>query len=163
MGAVARVGSGGIASVLEVTCTMVGRVKSRAASRASCVVVGVCCGVVCAAEVKPPCSMRDIPKWQTLRSKPLAPAAPSFLQFAFGGTAAAGGAAAAGASAGASRKRLYSGILSKLRALMIARMAKPEEVCLTTCSLCNRMASPGEVFAGYMWWSVLADASWSVR
>lgn len=42
--------------------------------------------------------------------------------FSFGSPAAANGVAAPGAV----RKQLYAGILSKLRALMISRMAKPE-------------------------------------
>jgi exportin-1 len=39
-----------------------------------------------------------------------------------------GAAAAAGAAPPRSRRALYAGVLSRLRALMIARMAKPEEV-----------------------------------
>eukprot|EP00887_Chlorella_sp_A99_P002494 scaffold10.g2494.t1 len=52
------------------------------------------------------------------------PAPPGGQQFAFGGGGGGGGSIGGGAG----RKQLYSKVLSRLRALMIARMAKPEEV-----------------------------------
>jgi hypothetical protein len=55
---------------------------------------------------------------------PTLPARPP-LQFSFGGVA---GASAGGVGVGVARKALYQKTLTQLRALMIARMAKPEEV-----------------------------------
>lgn len=58
-------------------------------------------------------------------AEPTAAAAAAGPAFSFGG----GGVAAPGAGGpGVARRQLYTKTLSQLRALMIARMAKPEEV-----------------------------------
>ena len=57
---------------------------------------------------------------------PLFPSPLPPLQFSFGG--AAGASAGSGGGGGVARKALYQKTLTQLRALMIARMAKPEEV-----------------------------------